>query len=407
MHETALSGCCQTNPNNVICHTLEMKLHFALVRAYGPPFFRKWDGCCPLSLTSCQEQSDELNWEEFHCLIFQGVPFQKVTKYVLEEIGFEEMHLFRVRRMCIDALDSFWCFSRASATTLISFSLNEKMKGDLLSVTDSSTSYFPETLQIRTRTRVSKGTTSNFVAIFQNFWIGYIWYLFCYRGETTQSKRSSHLDVFHCQAPCPRRICGSAVWRGLVSVNLEVYPRCYEGMVLVCDKSTRFKQLIMWCCEYRFPGQPHMHKQPMQPVCFQEPLAVPAPAALPAHSEALRIGDPLSTQGVSTLPLSDLPNGAKALKPSLAAPGLLHPHDLLQPHESWLNHQSEAIRLSGVFGKVENRRKFDQERGEVVKEQNQQKHCFYRTEPKGLQKDHVEALYKFSMIVLQVLNTCD
>jgi len=38
----------------------------------------------------------------------------------------------------------------------------------------------------------------------------------------------------------------------------------------------------------------------------QEPLAVPAPAALPAHSEAL--------------------------KPSLAAPGLLHPHDLLQPH---------------------------------------------------------------------------
>ena len=79
-----------------------------------------------------------------------------------------------------------------------------------------------------------------------------------------------------------------------------------------------------------------MHKQPTQPVCFQEPLAVPAPAALPAHSEALRIGDPLSTQGVSTLPLSDLPNGAQALKPSLAAPGLLHPqpHDLLQPHES-------------------------------------------------------------------------
>lgn len=191
---------------------------------------------------------------------FQGVSFQKFTKYVMEEIGFEEMHLFRVRRMCIDALDSFWCFSRAFATTLISFSLNEKMKGDLLSVTDSSTSYFPETLQIRTCMRVSKGTTSNFVENFQNFWIGYIWYLFCYRGETTQSKRSSHLDVFHCcQAPCPRRICGSAVWRGLVSVNLEVYPRCYEyladmaGMVLVCDKSTRFKQLIMWCCEYRFP----------------------------------------------------------------------------------------------------------------------------------------------------------
>ena len=98
---------------------------------------------------------------------------------------------------------------------------------------------FPETLQIRTRMRVSKGTTSNFVEIFQNFWIGYIWYLFCYRGETTQSKRSSHLDVFHCcQAPCPRRICGSAVWKGLVSVNLEVYPRCFEyladmaGMVL-------------------------------------------------------------------------------------------------------------------------------------------------------------------------------
>lgn len=86
----------------------------------------------------------------------------------------------------------------------------------------------PQLFKLIQKMRVSKGKTSNFVFIFQNLWIGYIWYLFWYRGETTQSKRSSPLDAFHCcQAPCPRRICLCRL-KGLVSVNLEVYPRCYE-----------------------------------------------------------------------------------------------------------------------------------------------------------------------------------
>ena len=103
---------------------------FVLSAAYdGPPFFRKWDGCCPLSLTTCQAQSDELNWEDLHCQIFSGCFISEIHPSMLWR-RFDSRkctcYLLRVRRMCIYAFDSFWCFPRAYTTTLISFSLNDR-----------------------------------------------------------------------------------------------------------------------------------------------------------------------------------------------------------------------------------------------------------------------------------------
>ena len=148
-----------------------------------------------------------------------------------------------------------------------------------------------------------------------------------------------------------------------------------------------------------------MHKQPTQPVCFQEPLAVPAPATLPAHSEALRIGDPLSTQGVSILSLSDLPNGlGLETKPGstwfASSPPRLG--------FSLMNLDKPSVRITSDWKEeIWKGRKSEKVWSGKRRSRKRKKNAFYRTEPKGLQKDHVEALYKFSMIVLQVLNTCD